>query len=60
MITKKIICGYTSAFGRPIDNGYVANTAAAKPRGIITEVTFLSSLEKPLTKTDFVIIILPM
>ena len=41
IITKKIICGYASAFGRPIDNGYVANTAAAKPRGIITEVTFL-------------------
>ena len=27
-----------------------ANTAAAKPRGIITEVTLRSSLEKPLTK----------
>ena len=60
MTTKKIICGYASAFGSPIDNGKVANTAAAKPRGIITDVTFLSSSEKPRTRTDFVIIILPI
>ena len=41
MTTKKMICGYASAFGRPIDSGNVASTAAARPRGIITEVTFL-------------------
>ena len=42
---KNTICGYASPLGRPIVSGIVASTAAASPRGIITCVTFLSSLE---------------
>ena len=43
----------------PIVSGMVANTAAANPLGIITDVTLLSNLENPRTSAVCVIMILP-
>ncbi len=51
---KNMICGYASAFGKPMVIGYVASTAAAYPLGIIEFVTALSNLENL-----FVSVILP-
>ena len=56
---KKIICGYASAFGKPIVIGYVASTAAANPLGIIELVTALSSLENLFVRVIFPTNILP-